>query len=174
MGTIFGIVGAVLAIAGYFLPWTIQASGDISSSGSPVSFPMVSGWDILTQWLNGSAVTDGQSAGQGTPLFGIALVAALPLLLAVVALVICAIALVRRPGPVLIGLFVSAGLFGLLTTFSINPNTFIAVALVPRGGPFDASPWLGTGIAALYLGYFGILAGGLIAALSQRQAASQG
>ena len=179
MGTIFGIVGAVLAIAGFFLPWTLQATPDPARTpGSSVPYTMVSGWDIASEWLHGLsyifAVQGQTTKPEGPPLYTFTLIFALPLILAVVVLVVCAIALKRRPGPVLSGLFVSAAILGLLGVLIDRPTGFIDVSITNADTLPNASSWVGIGIIALYLGYFGIVAGGVMMALSQRQAASQG
>ncbi|HEX6122282.1 MAG TPA: hypothetical protein VFY89_03935, partial [Ktedonobacterales bacterium] len=77
-------------------------------------------------------------------------------------------------GPVLSGLFVSAAILGLLGVLIDRPTAFIDVLITTADTLPDASSWVGTGIIALYLGYFGIVAGGVMMALSQRQSASQG
>jgi hypothetical protein len=164
------VVGALLAIAGFFLPWEGAYRNSVQPAQSPSLIP-VSGWDIVTRLAFGIVVP----SQSNTPISSVpyAVMAATPLLMALVALAIGLITFIRGPGSVLSGLYTAAALMGLLFLMYDVP-AFLFLNLgepVIQEMPKDA-PLTGIGINLLQLGFFLLLAGGVAGAIQQsRQAA---
>ena len=163
---ILGVVGGALAIIGFFLPWlgtTINASGDPSNSGSVPHTITISGWDIVNQLLTGTSLTGIPSDHTSTAI-PYALLAAIPLLMATVAMICAASGFWRKPNAVLIGIYTAAAIMGLLNIISGYSGLYIsALALAAVTG---GAAYVGIGLDMLYLGYFAIVAGG-VALLAQ-------
>ncbi len=176
-GATLSVVGALLAIAGFFLPWEGVVRYPQQPAGSP-SVIAVSGWDIVTRIALG---TDVPSTGKGSPYatssVPFALVAATPLLMALVALAIGLIMFIRRPGPVLSGLYAAAALMGMLFLINAIPTSTYALEVVLAGtgitpAPKDA-PLTGIGFNLSQLGFFILLAGGVAGAIQQARRAAR-
>ena len=163
------LAGGVVAIVAFFLPWFLQ-SAPTARPNAPTAVISLSGWDIIINWAtNGTSnhIEGGNLSRPGSLPF--ALLVAIPLLMALVAAAIGAISLVRRPDALAHGLYAGAAIIGLLTAFNILPTFFLTlvssgVALTSRDAPLA-----GIGLDLLYLGYFGIVAGGVAGILRSIQ-----
>jgi hypothetical protein len=170
-GATLSVVGALLAIAGFFLPWEVATSVTVQPN-QPISLIPVSGWDIVTRLAFG---TDLPSGANGLPYatssVPYALMAAVPLLMALVALAIGLITFIRRPGPVLSGLYTAAALMGLLSLMTAVPTSSYVV-LLQLGAPGITpvpkdAPLTGIGFNLSQLGFFILVAGGIAGAIQQ-------
>jgi hypothetical protein len=166
---LLGIVGGALGIAGYFLPWYFN--GTSGAPDTPAYNVTYSGWNVINQYLTGAPLPGTPPSGQPIPTLPyFALLIGVPLLTAVVALVIAGMGVLRRGmGPVLAGLLATAGIMGLLGGGTSSGLSILTIA----GGAGSTSPppsTVGMGLVVVQLGYFGILAGGIVGVIQARRA----
>ena len=159
------LAGGVVALVAFFLPWFPQ-SAPTARPNAPATVISLTGWDIITNWAThgGPAATAASSAVRAGSL-PFALVVAIPLLMALVAAAIGAISLVRRTDALAHGLYAGAAVVGLLTTFNVLPSFFLTLVNVGPVLTSTDTPLAGIGLDLLYLGYFGIVAGGVASIL---------
>jgi len=166
------VVGALLAIAGFFLPWEGVSVAHLDSVIA------ASGWDIVTRIAFGTDLpSTANHSPYATSSVPYGLMAATPLLMALVALAIGLITFIRRPGPVLSGLYTAAALMGLLSLMTAVPTSAYSLFLQLVGTgitpvPKDA-PLTGIGFNLLQLGFFILVAGGVAGAIQQARRAAR-
>jgi hypothetical protein len=88
------------------------------------------------------------------------------LVMAVIAVVVGASGIFRRPGPLLAGLYIATGIMGVLSmqdSFPLYSITFGGVS--GQAGP--GTERSGLGIVVMYAGFFGVIVAGVAAALAR-------
>jgi hypothetical protein len=84
------------------------------------------------------------------------------MLMAAIIVVLGALALFRRPGPLLTGLYVAAGsLLALSSLGAVNSGTSLSYFGFGFGNQLPDEPLIGLGPAVLYLGIFVVITGGV-------------
>jgi hypothetical protein len=166
VAAIFALVGGALGVAGFFLPWYSTSVG--SAQNGPPTVVTYSAWNFMNYFLTGANLPGATSSGQnpGAEPY-LALTLALPAIMALVALVVGGIGLLRGLGTVLGGLLVAAGITSVLGGGSSLSSFILLFAIAAARGP--ASSTNGMGTFAMQLGFFAILAGGIMAIAQARR-----
>jgi hypothetical protein len=151
----------VVVIGGYFLSW-------IPASNPPPGTTLyISEWNDVNYYLTGASLPGGTPSAQQTSTAPfVALLLALPVLLALVAIVAAGIGLLRGLGPVLASLIAAAGVMGILSSGVTGGLNILVLAR----GSANGTSLLGLGLAVTQVGLFAMLAGGFMAALQVRRA----
>jgi hypothetical protein len=166
---IVNTLGGALAAAGFFLPWVVTAQ--FQPSSGTIQATVVTGWDLVMRWLTGTVPQPTGAHVNGLTSIPYALLAGMPLVMAVIAVAVGASAIFRRPGPLLSGLYIAAGIMGVLSAF----NSFPLYALTLGGAIGQAGPGTelsGLGIVVTYAGFFGVIVGGVASALTRSRPAA--
>src|SRR6185437_3815852 len=135
VSALFGLIGGALAVIGFFLPWYASSKETIS------------GWDFVSIYLLGKASFAPAGTSSAPTALPLAFLYALPLLLALVALVTGIIGLSAKNSPIFSGLYGATGVVGL-SNYQMSSI----------GGRFAFSAnypgTTGLGLLLLDLGYF--------------------
>jgi hypothetical protein len=146
-----GVIGGLLAAIGFFLPWYVATTGRIA----PVT---VSGWDIVNRYLTGRLIGAPAQAPTVSTDLPYAILGAMPLLVAVVAIIFSGLVFFSKGSPYQSGIIIAAGIVGLLSTnYSSSTPTLTGAALNLGNLPGNT----GLGLVLMFVGYFGVIAGGL-------------
>jgi hypothetical protein len=165
---IFAIVGGALGIIGFFLPWEAYRIG-VAPEGTPHTVTS-SLWDVTNHYLTGANLPGAAPTSQPTSAAPfLALLLALPAVLALVALVAGGVGVIRGLGPVLTGLIGAAGLMGALNGGSalLTPSELIVAG---NGGTAGVSSPTAFGLLVMQVGFFVILVGGIMGIMAVAQA----
>jgi hypothetical protein len=169
---IFAIVGGALGIIGFFLPW--EAYTTSSAQGATPHTVTYSFWDITNHSLTGANLPGTPPTGQPTSNAPyLALVIALPAVLALVALVAGGVAVMRGLGPVLSSLIGAAGLMGVVNGEGVFLTPSLVIIAMNAGTSGASSP-AAFGVLVMQVGFFVILVGGIMGVMAVARARRAG
>jgi hypothetical protein len=169
-GTIMNLLGSAIAIAGFFLPWTIVAARDPNANGSYI-YHSTNGWDKATylfQLQNNSLTNSAPQIDSATTIATFFLLT-WPLLMAGITLIVNGFS-TRAQHPIFTGLTVAALTTGFAALFGESLYVLIVVLATNASAGATLAYPVGAGIPILYLGYFLLIAGTTTEVLSARTA----
>lgn len=158
---IFAVVGGLLAVISFFLPSSVSVTSGTTPPYTAGDYTLVSAWSYITPYFQPSSAFNYQTNSTGTSEVHIfsGLLAAMPLIIAVIILILGIWALFKRPGPVRRAVFSAAAVvetFSLLNPF--NSNYVNAAFLQGNAAQLSGIPLLSLGSFAFLVGCFIIFA----------------